>query len=233
MARPRERHPLFATLGHTTVALVLLTIGYYLVPLRPPWTDAFDAGRLALALLAMVVLGFFLRWATRRSRARQSPEYYRIQLLLTTLYVLVLGFALLYAITDAADPAAFAGMETRTDSAVLLGHHDGDGRLRRRPCGGAGRAGHGDGADGLQPHLPRDSAAGPHEPHHAAGALTARRSRVAVGAGQALSPVPSCLGELGWIRPPRPVWVLCTSAVWPRIPHGSAGRVRVRGRMPP
>lgn len=116
MAGPRERHPLVATLGHTTVALVLLTLGYYLVPLRPPWTDAFDAARLALALLAMVVLGFFLRWTTRRSRARQSPEYYRIQLLLTTLYVLVLAFALLYAITDAADPASFAGMDTRTDS---------------------------------------------------------------------------------------------------------------------
>ena len=53
---------------------MLLTIGYHLVPLRPPWTDAFDAGRLALALLAMVVLGFFLRWATRRSRARQAWE---------------------------------------------------------------------------------------------------------------------------------------------------------------
>ena len=51
---------------------MLLTIGYYLVPLRPPWTDAFDAGRLALALLAMVVLGFFLRWATRRSRAGRA-----------------------------------------------------------------------------------------------------------------------------------------------------------------
>jgi voltage-gated potassium channel len=115
VAGPRQRHPLVATLGHTTVVLVLLTVGYYLVPLRR-WSDASDAARLTGAVLTMVVLGLFLRRATRRSRARQSSEYFRIQQLLTVLYALILGFAMVYAITNAVDPAAFAGMENRTDS---------------------------------------------------------------------------------------------------------------------
>ena len=105
-------------------------------------------------------------------------------LLLTTLYVLVLGFALLYAITDAADPAAFAGMETRTDSLYFS--------VTTMATVGFGDV-HAAGPVArvmvtvqmvFQPHLPRDSAAGPHEPHHAAGALTARRSRVRSGQGR-------------------------------------------------
>jgi hypothetical protein len=58
----------------------------------------------------------FLRTATRRSREGQPPEYHRIQRLLVALYLLVLGFALLYAVTSAAAPEQFSGLVNRTDA---------------------------------------------------------------------------------------------------------------------
>ncbi len=111
-----RRQPLWALLWHTTVVLVLLTVGYYLLPLRAPWGDATTAGRLAGSVLAWGLLFLFLRTAARRSHERQEPEYHRVQQLLTALYVLVLGFALLYAITSAAAPEQFAGLANRSDA---------------------------------------------------------------------------------------------------------------------
>ena len=113
----RERHhPLVSLLWHTTVVLVLLTVGYYLLPLRAPWGDVVTAGRLAGSVVAWGVLVVFLRMAARRSRERQRPEYYRIQRLLSALYLLVLGFALVYVVTATAAPAQFSGLANRTDA---------------------------------------------------------------------------------------------------------------------
>ena len=56
-----ENHPLVVTLWHTTVVLVLLTLGYYLLPLRAPWGDAVSAGRLTGSLAAWAVLVLLLR----------------------------------------------------------------------------------------------------------------------------------------------------------------------------
>ena len=111
-----EHHPLLVTLWHTTVVLVLLTLGYYLLPLRAPWGDAVSAGRLAGSLLAWVLLAFLLTAEARRSRARQEKRYHRVQQLLTALYLLVLGFAVLYIVTQTVDPEQFAGMANRSDA---------------------------------------------------------------------------------------------------------------------
>ena len=113
----RGRHePLVSLLWHTTVVLVLLTVGYYLLPLRVPWGDVVSAGRLAGSIVAWGVLIVFLRTAARRSRERQQPEYHRIQQLLTTLYLLVLCFALLYVVTATAAPEQFSGLANRSDA---------------------------------------------------------------------------------------------------------------------
>jgi hypothetical protein len=111
-----SNQPLVALLWHTTVVLVLLTIGYYMLPLGRPWGDATTAGRFAVTVVAWGVLLLFFRLAARRSHDRQPPEYVRIQWLLTSLYVLVLGFALLYAITAVAAPEQFSGMANRSDA---------------------------------------------------------------------------------------------------------------------
>lgn len=111
-----RQEPLVALLWHTTVVLVLLTVGYYLLPLRLPWGDATAAGRFAGSIVAWGLLLFFLRTAARRSHDRQPPEYHRVQQLLTSLYLLVLGFALLYAITSAVAPEQFYGLTNRSDA---------------------------------------------------------------------------------------------------------------------
>lgn len=116
MPRKGKHHPLVVTLAHTTVVLGLLTVGYYLLPLRAPWGDAVSAGRLAGSLLAWAVLVVLLRVESRRSRVGQEPRYHRVQQLLTALYLLVLGFALLYIVTETAAPEQFAGMANRTDA---------------------------------------------------------------------------------------------------------------------
>jgi hypothetical protein len=108
--------PVVVLLWHTTVVLVLLTIGYYLLPLRAPWADVATGGRVVGSVLAWGALLLFLRVATRRSRERQPAEYVRIQWLLTALYLLVLGFSLVYAITATVAPTQFNGMENRSDA---------------------------------------------------------------------------------------------------------------------
>jgi succinate dehydrogenase hydrophobic anchor subunit len=116
MPRKGKNHPLVVTLAQTTVVLVLLTVGYYLLPLRVPWGDAVSAGRLAGSLLAWAALVVLLRAESRRSRLRQEPRYHRVQQLLTALYLLVLAFALLYVVTATVSPTEFAGLANRTDA---------------------------------------------------------------------------------------------------------------------
>ena len=116
MAPKGWNQPVVVLLWHTTVVLLLLTAGYYLLPYRSPGGDVATVVRLVSALAAWGVLVFFLRTASRRSRARQAPEYVRVQWLLTTLYLLVLGFALIYAVTARVAPQQFAGIENRSDA---------------------------------------------------------------------------------------------------------------------
>lgn len=111
-----RNQPLVSLLWHTTVVLVLLTVGYYLMPLRMTGSGAVAGGRVVGSLVAWGMLLVFLRVATRRSHERLPAEYVRIQRLLSALYLLVLSFALLYAITGTVAPDQFSGMTTRTDA---------------------------------------------------------------------------------------------------------------------
>ncbi len=108
----REMRVLFA---HTAVVLVLLTAGYYVLPLR-----ASDApGTLLRVLVSAVLLaglGWVLRRQVHRSRRTLRPVYQRIQWLLAAMYLLMLGFALLYAGIARFAPAQFVGIDDRTDA---------------------------------------------------------------------------------------------------------------------
>jgi voltage-gated potassium channel len=111
-----QRDPLVQMLGHTTVVLVLLTIAYFVVPLRIDWTHGTDVSRLLASLAALVALALLVRRWLRRSRQVLDMRYVRIEWLLSCLYVLVLTFALVYAALTSHDPGQFVGLEDRTDA---------------------------------------------------------------------------------------------------------------------
>jgi len=117
--------------GRTTVTLVLLTVGYYLVPIGGRWDDAVWLLRLAGALLLVTVLTERTRRYVARRLRRLNPDrhliptpslrgesarWLRIELLHSALYLLVLAFALAYAITATASPPQFLGIDDRTDA---------------------------------------------------------------------------------------------------------------------
>lgn len=108
----REMRVLFA---HTAVVLFLLTAGYYVLPLRVgDHPDTYL--RLGLSVVLLVGLAVVLRMQVRRSRRAQRPPYLRIQWLLTAMYVLILGFALVYAVIAVFLPSQFVGIDDRTDA---------------------------------------------------------------------------------------------------------------------
>ncbi|MFK5636045.1 MULTISPECIES: potassium channel family protein [unclassified Ornithinimicrobium] len=109
---PRELPLLFA---HTTAVLFLLTVGYYLLPLRSP-TQPESVARLTVSVLALITVLFLLRSQASRSRHSLSSAMHRIQWLLTALYVLVLSFALVYATVAELAVGQFFGIENRTDA---------------------------------------------------------------------------------------------------------------------
>jgi voltage-gated potassium channel len=108
---PQELRVLF---GHTTAVLFLLTAGYFLLPVRSP-THPQSLLRLTVSVLALVLLVAVLRRQATRSRRDLSPAMHRVQWLLTALYVLVLGFALTYAVLARLD-GQIDGIQDRTDA---------------------------------------------------------------------------------------------------------------------
>jgi len=113
---PLPQHPIARLLVETTKVLVLITVAYYLLPLRLALDDWRFVPRSAGSLLAVAALGLLLRSQIRRSQRLQSRELIRVQWLLTVLYMLVLVFALSYAVAAALDPGAFAGVGNRTSA---------------------------------------------------------------------------------------------------------------------
>jgi voltage-gated potassium channel len=105
---PTELRGLFF---HTTAVLFLLTAGYYAVPFRLP-TQAEGYARLIGSMLALGLLALLLRQQVRRSRRSLSPSMHRVLWLLTALYVLVLGFALIYAVVADLGRARSTGSTT-------------------------------------------------------------------------------------------------------------------------
>lgn len=116
MLQPLRTDPMVRMLGHTTVVLILLTLAYYVVPLRFDWEDAWTAWRLVILLAALGLLGLVFLAEFRLSTRRQSERYVRIQWLLTALYGLVLVFALVYAALATRLPGQFVGITDRTDA---------------------------------------------------------------------------------------------------------------------
>ena len=116
MLREVRSDPLVRLLGHTTVVLVLLTLGYYLLPLRFDRSAAWTAGRLVASLLSLALLAVMFRRRQRKSREMLSPRYLRIEWLLSALYVLVLSFALAYAALAIFRTGEFVGISDRTDA---------------------------------------------------------------------------------------------------------------------
>jgi len=108
--------PVGRMLASTTLFLVLLTTGYYIVPLRFDWSDSWTIGRLLVSLLALVLLGVVFRYQIARTNQVLPLRFRRIQWLLTALYTLVLLFALLYAFTAAWAPSQFEAIHDRTDA---------------------------------------------------------------------------------------------------------------------
>ncbi len=116
MVQRLRTDPLVRMLGHTSVVLTLLTLAYYVVPLRFDWEDAWTAWRLVVSLAALALLALLFRAHSRRSREHQSERYLRIQWLLSALYGLVLTFALVYAALATRSPHQFVGISDRTDA---------------------------------------------------------------------------------------------------------------------
>jgi hypothetical protein len=115
MLRALRSDPLVRMLGHTTVTLVLLTLTYFVLPLRFDWSSSWTWVRLAVCLVALTLLGLLMFKSIERSRRAQQVRYRRIQWLLSALYVLVLAFALFYAAL-ASKGGQFVGIEDRTDA---------------------------------------------------------------------------------------------------------------------
>ena len=108
--------PLVRMLGHTTITLLLSTVAYYVVPLRFDRVEPWTIGRLVVTAVALALLVLVFRGHARRSARRQGPEWLRIQWLLSSLYGLVLLFALIYAALAVHLPEQFVGLENRTDA---------------------------------------------------------------------------------------------------------------------
>lgn len=108
------RRQLLTLLGNTTVVLVLLTAGYYVLPLRLNVSDGGVLVRLVVGLALVGAVAVVFRLHARRSRQSLSKEMYQIQWLLSVLYLLVLVFAMTYAVTASLDPKQFVGIGDRT-----------------------------------------------------------------------------------------------------------------------
>lgn len=108
------RRQLLTLLGNTTVVLVLLTAGYYVLPLRLNVSDGNVLVRLVVGLALVGAVALVFRLHARRSRQSLSKEMYQIQWLLSVLYLLVLVFAMTYAVTASVDPKQFVGIGDRT-----------------------------------------------------------------------------------------------------------------------
>lgn len=111
----RETSPLVALLVNTTVTLLLLTAMYFTLPFQLGRQAQEGWVRAAVSVLLFVGLVLAFRSHVRRTRAREGALV-RIEWLLAALYVLVLAFALAYAVTAHVSEHQFTGLHTRTDS---------------------------------------------------------------------------------------------------------------------
>jgi voltage-gated potassium channel len=103
----------------TGIILVLLTIGYFSVPVGGGLQDSTTWGRAAASVVVLVAVSLLVRQYLRRSRRMLAPLLARVELLLAVLYVLVLGFALLYLVVERLAPGQFDGVEGKVSALYL------------------------------------------------------------------------------------------------------------------
>jgi hypothetical protein len=113
---PAPHRQLLRMLADTTVVLVLLTLGYFVFPLRLEEGEPIGLLRLGVSLALFGAVGWLLVIHSRRSRDRQSPDFHRIQQLLSSLYLLVLTFGLAYALIGSWSPDQIDGVSNRADA---------------------------------------------------------------------------------------------------------------------
>jgi voltage-gated potassium channel len=110
-----DARALLVVTARTGLMMLLLTGCFYVLPERWPVRDAVGGGRLLAGLAGLGGALLVLRHQARALRAGRSLPV-RIEALLTALYLLVLGFAAVYALLAQASPASFDGLQTRTDA---------------------------------------------------------------------------------------------------------------------
>jgi hypothetical protein len=112
-------HPVRRLLRETTVVLARLTLAYAAIPVRVEGGQVSFAIRVLVSALALGGLGLAVRAHLRHSRKVQQPAYVRLELLLAFLYLLVLGFALVYEVTARISPGQFDGVTGRVSALYL------------------------------------------------------------------------------------------------------------------
>lgn len=99
----------------TCLVLLLLTACYYALPDDGPF-ESLQAGLRALcSLLALTTFVLLVRFRLRSVR-RRPTVWGRSEALLTVLYLLILGFAIVYDVLARADAGQFVGIADRTDA---------------------------------------------------------------------------------------------------------------------
>lgn len=109
-------HPMLRVLLRTTTTLVLLTVGYFALPFALDWGEPALFAQLALSAVALGGLFFLFRRQVRSSLQLRSMPYARVEWLLSGLYLIILVFALTYAVIAVNAPDQFVEMSNRMDA---------------------------------------------------------------------------------------------------------------------
>jgi voltage-gated potassium channel len=99
-------------LRETTVVLLLLTLAYFLLPVGDHRAGPF-LGKAVVALVPLALVAWLFAWQVRHSQQVLAPSLVRIQWLLSALYLIVLGFALAYAVLARISPDQMTGVDGR------------------------------------------------------------------------------------------------------------------------
>ena len=99
----------------TTLLLALMTFAYYVFPLRMS-NQPVSWGRLAASVVAVGLIAVVLVELLRRGRRAEPKVLAQIETLAAALYLLLLGFALMYAVVENHMPGEFAELHDRTDA---------------------------------------------------------------------------------------------------------------------
>lgn len=110
------RRTVAAMVRRTTVLLVLMTFAYYAFPLRMSWSEPSSWARLVGSALAVALIAVVLAELLRRGRRREPKVLAQIETLAAALYLMLLGFALTYAVIELHMPGEFAELNDRTDA---------------------------------------------------------------------------------------------------------------------